>query len=95
MAKEKPVKKQESNAVTADERKEIIAIISRLAKISEDAVNKNSNVHFADSGIDSFALVEIVFEIENKFNISIPQDSLVSVKNVEDLIGLIGHLRRK
>lgn len=95
MGKEKSAKKQISGDAEASERKEIINIISKLTKISEDTINKNSNVHFTESGIDSFALVEIVFEIENKFDVSIPQDSLISVKNVDDLVKLVAKLRNK
>jgi len=95
MGKEKSAKKQVSGDAETSERKEIINIISKLTKISEDTINKNSNVHFTESGIDSFALVEIVFEIENKFDVSIPQDSLISVKNVDDLVKLITKLRNK
>lgn len=95
MGKEKSAKKQVSGDTGAFERKEIINIISKLTKISEDTISKNSNVHFTESGIDSFALVEIVFEIENKFDVSIPQDSLISVKNVDDLVKLVAKLRNK
>lgn len=95
MAKEKATKKQTPNDAVVDERKEIINIISKLTKITEDTINKNSSAHFTESGIDSFALVEIIFEIENKFDISIPQDSLISVKNVDELVELVGKLRKK
>jgi len=95
MAKEKAAKKQAPNEVVVSEKKEIINIISKLTKIAEDTINKNSSMHFTESGIDSFALVEIIFEIENKFDISIPQDSLFSVKNVDELVKLVGKLRKK
>lgn len=95
MAKEKDAKKEPSVNAGAGERKEIIKIISKLTKIAEDTIDKNSSVHFTESGIDSFALVEIVFEIENKFEISIPQDSLISVKNVDDLVKLVAKMRKK
>ena len=45
--------------------------------------------------MDSFALVEIVFAIENTFDISIPQDSLAKVKNLDDLVALIQKLLKK
>ncbi len=95
MAKEKAAKKEPSVNAGAGERQEIIKIISKLTKIAEDTIDKNSSVHFTESGIDSFALVEIVFEIENKFEISIPQDSLISVKNVDDLVKLVAKMRKK
>jgi len=95
MAKEKAAKKEPSVNAGAGERKEIIKIISKLTKITEDTIDKNSSVHFTESGIDSFALVEVVFEIENKFEISIPQDSLISVKNVDDLVKLVVKMRKK
>ncbi|MDD4182203.1 MAG: acyl carrier protein [Candidatus Omnitrophica bacterium] len=95
MAKEKTAKKQAPAENETNEKVEIIKIISKLTKIPEDNINKNSNMHFSETGIDSFALVEIIFEIENRFDISIPQDSLVSVKNVDGLVKLAGKLRKK
>lgn len=95
MAKEKSAKKQTSGDITIDERKEIISIISKLAKIAEKTIDKNSGMHFTESGIDSFALVEIIFEIENKFDINIPQDSLVTIKSVDGLVNLVKALRMK
>lgn len=94
MAKERSEKKENLSAASGEERKEIINIISKLTKISKDVIAKSSGTHFTESGIDSFALVEIIFEIENKFNVSIPQDSLISVKSVDDLVGLVAKLQK-
>jgi acyl carrier protein len=68
-------------------RKEVITIISNLTKIPEESIDPK--VDFSDSGIDSFSLVEIVYAIENRYDVDIPQDSLLEVRNLEGLLGLL------
>jgi acyl carrier protein len=48
-----------------------------------------------DLNVDSLALMNIVMELEDAFDVSIPLDRLASVRTVGDLSGLIGDLRRK
>ena len=48
-----------------------------------------------DLDIDSLALMNMVMELEDTFDMSIPLDRLAQVRTVGDLSGLIGDLRRK
>ena len=48
-----------------------------------------------DLDVDSLALMNIVMELEDTFDVSIPLDRLASVRTAGDLSGLIGDLRRK
>lgn len=41
-----------------------------------------------DLGIDSFSLLELIFEFEAQWNVSIPSDA-VTPKTVQDLIDLV------
>jgi acyl carrier protein len=43
-----------------------------------------------DLGMDSFASVEVVFEIEDKFNIEVPDQEVANIKTVTDIINYIG-----
>lgn len=76
-------------------RAEIVEIICNSTKISRETIEKYSKEPFSQSGLDSFALVEIIYAIENRFAIDIPQDSLITVKNLEDLVVLVMRLNQK
>lgn len=49
---------------------------------------KGSTV-IADLGIDSLATLEIVAAMEREFKVQIPDDQLVGINTVDDLVGLI------
>lgn len=76
-------------------REEIIEIVSNLSKIPKDKIEKYNSENFSELGMDSFALIEIIYAIENAFDINIPQDSLAKVKNIDDLVELITQLTKK
>lgn len=42
-----------------------------------------------DLGIDSFSSIEIIYELEDKFTIEIPEKDLADVKTVIDIINYI------
>jgi len=71
-------------------KSEIIEIISNLTQTDKE--NIDSKVSFADSGIDSFRVVEIVYAIENKYEIDIPQSDLLKVQCIDGLAELVGQL---
>lgn len=48
-----------------------------------------------DLDVDSLALMNMVMELEDTFDLSIPLDRLSSVRTVGDLSALIADLRRK
>ncbi|MFA5008427.1 MAG: acyl carrier protein [Candidatus Omnitrophota bacterium] len=78
-----------------DIKVEVIEIISNLGKIPKENIEKYNKESFTELGLDSFSLVEIIFAIENKFEIDIPQDSLATIKNLDDLVALIQKLSKK
>jgi acyl carrier protein len=43
----------------------------------------------ADLGIDSLAMLEIVGAMEREFKVQIPDDQLVGLQTVNDLVGLL------
>ena len=71
-------------------KNEIIEIISNLTKIPKEEINSKES--FINAGIDSFSVVEIVYAVENKYEIDIPQDSLLGVQNLDDLAALVKKL---
>ena len=42
-----------------------------------------------DLGIDSFSSIEVVYDLEDKFGIEIPEKDLADVKTVDDIVTYI------
>ena len=63
------------------------AIAKRL-NISIDKINLESSLT-EDLGMDSFAAIEVIFELEEKFNISIQENDFANVKKIQDIIDYI------
>jgi acyl carrier protein len=61
-----------------------IAIIAKSKLIPEDAVTRDKT--FDELAIDSLDKINISFEIEDTFNIQIPDDSISSLKTVGDVV---------
>jgi len=61
-----------------------IAIIAKSKLIPEDTVTRDKT--FDELAIDSLDKINISFEIEDAFNIQIPDDSISSLKTVGDVI---------
>ncbi len=70
-------------------------ILERLKVVVAERVNVDPNqlvpdARLSDIGIDSFALIELVFVAEEEFKIKIPVDDL-QVTTVNDILGVIEH----
>ncbi|MBB5058683.1 acyl carrier protein [Granulicella aggregans] len=61
-----------------------IAIIAKSKLIPEDSVTRDQT--FDELAIDSLDKINISFEIEDTFNIQIPDDSIGSLKTVGDIV---------
>jgi len=59
-----------------DELKQIIAEVTELEDISDDTP-------FADQGIDSMMAIEIVADVEKKYDVSISEDELAELTNLK------------
>ena len=59
-------------------------IIAELLDIEQDSIK--DDMHFVnDLGADSLNIVEIVMEIEQEYNIEIPDDDVEALETVGDL----------
>jgi acyl carrier protein len=70
------------------------SILERLRRVVPDRVDVDPallepQARLADIGIDSFALIELVFIAEEEFGIKIPVEGL-EVKTVSDVLDVIG-----
>lgn len=67
--------------------KTVIETIKSVAKENNLKINFNKlDTTLKDIGIDSLALLNLIFKIENKLNIQIENDKLIKIKNLDDLL---------
>lgn len=63
-------------------------IIAKNLSISEEKVTMEADF-VNDLGADSIDLVEIYMDLEDEFNMSIPDQDLPTIKTVSDLVNFI------
>lgn len=52
-----------------------------------DAIDENASVD--KLGIDSLGFLEFMFEVEDKFAVSVPQESLAGVRTLKELASVV------
>ncbi|MEZ4390138.1 MAG: acyl carrier protein [Polyangiales bacterium] len=67
--------------------KRFTAIASKVAE--RDVTLKSADMPIADLGLDSLNLLEIIGEMEKEFRIRIPDDQLVGITTVSQLVDLV------
>ena len=73
---------------------QVLELVGELAGIDPKKISLLSK--FEDLNLDSVAIVELIFSLEEKFNISIPFEGLDESelkKNFHTVSSLINHLR--
>ena len=68
--------------------------VREVARAAETALGRSVQVT-PELAVDSLALMNIVMELEDRFDLSIPLDRLATVQTVGDLSELINKLRVK
>lgn len=70
-------------------------IINQLNNISNEnnlkikITEKNINSTFKELGLDSLSLIDIVMKLEDKFKIILPDEELMKIETIDDLVNLI------
>jgi acyl carrier protein len=62
----------------------VITTLASVKRIPADSIKLDSNLQ--EMGIDSLDVFSLVFELENAFQISIPDDDVRSIKTVNDVV---------
>jgi acyl carrier protein len=62
----------------------VISTLASVKKISAEKITVDTNLQ--ELGIDSLDVFTLLFELENAFNISIPDDDVRSIKTVKDVV---------
>ncbi len=65
-------------------------IIGRRFELSETKITKDTT--WEEIGADSIDLVDLISELEDEFDISIPDDSIEDLKTVGDVVNLIDEM---
>lgn len=69
----------------ADEVAEkVIATLASVKRIPADKITLDTNLQ--ELGIDSLDVFSLLFELENAFKISIPDDDVRSIRSVNDIV---------
>jgi acyl carrier protein len=62
----------------------VIETLASVKRIPADQIKVDSNLQ--ELGIDSLDVFTLLFELENAFHISIPDDDVHSIRTVNDII---------
>lgn len=68
--------------------KEIIKMIATIAEVPEKSLNKNTNL-LSDLDLDSLDLVELISEIEEKYEIEIPDSEIKKIQTIDDIVNYL------
>ena len=69
-------------------KEEIIKIIAEVAEVPEESINLKTNL-IADLDLESLDLVTLVSEIENKYQIEIPDKEIKKIQTVEEIVNFL------
>ena len=62
----------------------VIATLASVKRIPADKITLDTNLQ--DLGIDSLDVFTLLFELENAFKVSIPDDDVRSLRTVNDVV---------
>jgi acyl carrier protein len=82
--KKSPEKRSEQSAVA----KQVIAALGEYLKKDERKLAATLSLR-EDLGLDSLAIIELLYRIEEVFNLSIPDEDLEKLQTVGDVIAYI------
>jgi len=66
----------------------ITQIVANKLDVDIEAVTLDSDLA-NDLGMNSMDAIELIFEIEDQFNIEIPEENFANIRRVRDLIELL------
>jgi acyl carrier protein len=67
---------------------DILNLVSANSNIPTDKISINQSL-IDDLGLDSFSMVEIVYELELKYGVQVKNEDLKNVKTVSDIVSLV------
>ena len=82
-------------AVMATVREHLRQMIAEIGEIDNAAVITDQADLYDELGLDSMQCLEIVLEIESRFGISVPEDSLQQIRSLADALRISSELGAK
>lgn len=78
-------------------RGELIKIFQRMASevAEKDFSHVTEDAAIADLGIDSLGMLELVAAMERELNVSVPDEQLVGIQTVRQLLELVERRMKK
>lgn len=71
----------------------VIRVIESIAKKNNLKIDFNNyELTLKESGIDSLALLNLIFKVENELNIRIPDEKLIEIKKLGDLLKIFSNI---
>ncbi|MBI5508449.1 MAG: acyl carrier protein [Deltaproteobacteria bacterium] len=71
---------------------ELRAVIAEIGEIDDPARITDDADLYADLGIDSMQALEIVLEMEKRFDLQVPEDALRDIRSLADAVRLVERL---
>ena len=68
-------------------------MLAKQLNLQPDKITPQSDV-VKDLGADSLDVVELLISLEDDYGISIPEDDIVNVKTVQDIVDMIEKLEK-
>ena len=68
-------------------------LLAKQLNLSPEKITLESDV-VKDLGADSLDVVELLITLEDDFGVSIPEDDIVNVKTVKDIVDMIEKLNK-
>ena len=68
-------------------------MLAKQLNLPESKITLESDV-VKDLGADSLDVVELLIALEDNYGVSIPEDDIVNVKPVQDIVNMISQLKK-
>lgn len=71
----------------------VCKMLAKQLNLPESKIKPESDI-VKDLGADSLDVVELLIALEDDYGISIPEDDIVNVKTVQDIVNMIDQLKK-
>ncbi len=68
-------------------------MLAKQLNIKPEVVKPESDI-VKDLGADSLDVVELLISLEDNYGVSIPEDDIVNVKTVQDIVSMLERLEK-
>lgn len=71
----------------------VCKMLAKQLNLPESKITPESDI-VKDLGADSLDVVELLIALEDDYGISIPEDDIVNIKTVQDIVNMIDQLKK-